>query len=77
MKLTNREKRNIENALVRIINQHPNGINTRTLISDVMNLIKPSIPNANRHHVSGMLAWVWKNYNYTFLIRTPGYSVIA
>ena len=30
MKLTKREKGNIENALVRIINQHTNGIDTRT-----------------------------------------------
>lgn len=77
MRLTVKEKRRIESELVQMINRYPNGINTRTLISDVMTLISPSIPNANRHHVSGMLSWVWKNYNYTFIIRTPGYSVIA
>lgn len=77
MRLTRNEKRTVENELVTIINQHPNGIDTRVLISSVMTAIAASIPNANRHHVSGMLSWVWKNYNYTFLVRTPGYSVIA
>jgi hypothetical protein len=77
MRLTRNEKRTVENELVTIINQHPNGIDTRVLISSVMTAIVASIPNANRHHVSGMLSWVWKNYNYTFLVRTPGYSVIA
>lgn len=77
MKLTRNEKRVVENELVTVINQHPNGIDTRVLISTVMTTIASSIPNANRHHVSGMLSWVWKNYNYKFLVRTPGYSVIA
>lgn len=75
--LTNNEKRIIENELVVTINQNPNGIDTRVLMDTVMNAIAKVIPNANRHHIAGMLSWVWKNYNYTFLIRTPGYSVIA
>lgn len=75
--LTNNEKRIIENDLVVIINQNPNGIDTRVLMDKVMNAISIVIPNANRHHIAGMLSWVWKKYNYTFLIRTPGYSVIA
>jgi len=77
MRLTNIEKRRIENELVTGINQNPNGIDTRTLMDNVENAISLAIPNANRHHISGMLSWVWKKYNYTFLIRTPGYSVIA
>lgn len=77
MRLTKNEKRIIENELVTEINRNPNGINTRLLISNVMSAIAVKIPNANRHHVSGMLSWVWKNYNYTFLVRTPGYSIIA
>lgn len=77
MKLTNQEKRTIENEMVRIINQNPNGIDTRALISQVIGSIASTTPNANRYHVSGMIAWVWKKYQYTFLIRTPGYSVIA
>lgn len=75
--LTVNEKRIIENELVVTVNQNPNGINTRVLIDKVINAVSKAIPNANRHHVSGMLSWVWKNYNYTFLVRTPGYSVIA
>lgn len=75
--LTVNEKRIIENELVTTINQNPNGINTRVLIDKVMNVVSKAIPKANRHHVAGMLSWVWKNYNYTFLVRTPGYSIIA
>lgn len=77
MKLTNQEKRTVENEMVQIINQNPNGIDTRALISQVIVSIASTIPNANRYHVSGMIAWVLKKYQYTFLIRTPGYSVIA
>lgn len=76
-KLTNSEKRTIEQELVQKINQNPQGIETKSLISQVMSAISSSIPHANRHHVSGMLSWVWKSYGYHFLIRTPGYSVIA
>ena len=75
--LTANEKRIIENELIATINQNPNGINTRVLIDKVMNAVSKAIPKANRHHVAGMLSWVWKNFNYTFLVRTPGYSVIA
>lgn len=77
MRLTKLEKRRIENELVITINQNPNGIDTRVLIDKVMNAVSKAIPNANRHHVAGMLSWVWSNYNYKFLVRTPGYSVIA
>ncbi|MGL5973054.1 MAG: hypothetical protein ACRCZK_05035 [Oscillospiraceae bacterium] len=77
MKLTNAEKRIIENDMVMRINRNPNGINTRTLISQVLNNVALSIPNANRHHVSGMLSWVFSSYNFSFLTRTPGYSIIA
>lgn len=77
MKLTNTEKRVIENDMVIRINQNPKGIDTRKLISQVISDVAPSIPNANRHHVSGMIAWVMDSYNFSFLIRKPGYSVIA
>ena len=58
MKLTYNEKRSIENDMVNVINRNPKGINTRTLISQVLNNVSASVPNANRHHVSGMIAWV-------------------
>lgn len=77
MKLTNTEKRIIENDMVNRINLNPNGIDTRTLISDVIRTVSPSIPNVNRHHVSGMIAWIMNYYSFSFIIRTPGYSVIA
>lgn len=77
MRLTRSEKRTVEKELVIVINRYPKGIDTRVLISTVMTTIAATIPNANRHHVSGMLSWVWKNYNYMFLVRTPGYSIIA
>lgn len=77
MRLTKSEKKRIENELVITINQNPNGIDTRLLVDKVMNAVSKAIPNANRHHVAGMLSWVSSNYNYKFLVRTPGYSVIA
>ena len=77
MRLTKTEKRTIENELVIIINQNPNGIDTRVLIDKVMSTVSKAISNANRHHVAGMLSWVWCNYYYTFLVSTPVYSVIA
>lgn len=76
MKLSKTEKRVVEQELVNEINLNPKGINTRTLISNVLNTVSVAIPNANRHHVSGMLSWVWKKYNYTFLARKRGYSII-
>ena len=75
--LSGREKRIIENEIIMIINSNPNGINTRVLIATVMRAISNTVPNANRHHVAGMLSWVWKNNGFNFLVRTPGYSVIA
>lgn len=75
--LTYNEKRIIEIEMVNVINQNPNGINTRNLISQVLNSVSAFIPNVNRHHISGMIAWVIKTYNFSFLIRTPGYSVIS
>lgn len=75
--LTSKEKRKIENIMVQIINKSPNGINTRTLISKVLNLVTNTIPKANRHHIAGMIAWVLEYYNFNLIIRTPGYSVIA
>lgn len=77
MKLTFSEKRAIEKDMVNRINQNSKGIDTRSLISQVIIAVAPSIPNANRHHVSGMIAWVMDFYNFSLLIRTPGYSVIA
>lgn len=75
--LTNNEKRQIENDMVQFIKNNPNGINTRTLISQVFNSVAGSIPKVNRHHIAGMIAWVMKCYNFTLIIRTPGYSVIS
>ena len=77
MKLTYNEKRNIENDMVNVINRYPKGINTRTLISQDLNNVSASVPNANRHHVSGMIAWVIDAHNFSFIVRTLGYSVIA
>ena len=68
--LTYAEKRIIERETLMIIN-------TRVLISQVMKRISSTIPNANRHHVAGMLSWIWKNNGYQFLVRTPECSIIA
>ena len=77
MKLTYNEKRQIETTMINIIKANPLGINTLTLISDVSTNISLSIPNANRHHIAGMIAWVVASTTCQLIIRTPGYSVIA
>lgn len=74
--LTNSEKRIIENTMERQILANPNGVNTRSLNQNVYNLLNGSIPNINMHHIAGMLSWVYKSYGHTFLVRTPGYSII-
>lgn len=74
--LTNSEKRLIESAMENQIVKYPSGINTRTLNQAVFNVLHTAIPNMNMHHVAGMLSWVYKSYGHTFLVRTPGYSVI-
>lgn len=77
MKLTYNEKRQIETTMINIIRANPLGINTRILISDVYKKINPIIPNINRHHIAGMIAWVVASTAYKLIVRTPGYSVIA
>lgn len=77
MKLTYNEKRQIETAMISIIRANPSGINTRALITNVHANVSSRIPNANRHHIAGMIAWVVASTNGYFKIRTPGYSVIA
>lgn len=76
-RLTNWQKRIIERTMEGQILANPNGISTRVLNQTVYNLLHSSIPNLNMHHLAGMLSWVYKSYGHTFLIRTPGYSVIV
>ena len=75
--LTNSQKRHLEQEMLRIISQNVGGINTRTLISQTLNNISAIIPNVNRYHAAGMIAWLITAYNRTLITRTPGYSVIA
>lgn len=75
--LTDSEKRIVENTMESQIHASPRGINTRNLNQNVYHILNASIPNMNMHHIAGMLSWVYKTYGHTFLIRTPGYSVIA
>lgn len=75
--LTNFEKRTIERALENCILANPNGINTRLLNQSVFNCLHNRIPNLNMHHIAGMLSWVYKAYDHTFLVRRPGYSIIV
>ncbi|NMA49165.1 MAG: hypothetical protein GX947_05270 [Tissierellia bacterium] len=77
MKLTNSEKRTIEEVMKEVIKRNPKGIDTRTLITDVHSVIRTSIPNANRYHISGMIAWIVASTDSKLIVRTPGYSVIA
>lgn len=77
MKLTYNEKRQIETAMISIIKANTSGINTRALITSVHANVSSKIPNANRHHISGMIAWVIASTNSYLTIRTPGHSVIV
>lgn len=76
MKLTWKEKRMIESTMEGQILAHPNGINTRTLITNVQNILSNTIPNMNRYHIAGMIAWVLPQYGHQLIVRTSGYSVI-
>lgn len=77
MPLSYIQKRNIEAVMVGIIRVNPSGINTRQLISAVYTSISNVVPNANRHHIAGMIAWIISSTSHHLTIRTPGYSVIA
>lgn len=77
MKLTYSEKRHIESVMISIILANPAGINTRTLITNVHTRVSSLIPNANRHHIAGMIAWVVESTNSYLKVRTPGYSIIV
>lgn len=75
--LTNSEKRTIERALQNRILANPSGIDTRLLNQSVFDCLHNRIPNLNRHHIAGMLSWVYRAYNHTFLVRSPGRSIIV
>lgn len=77
MKLTYSEKRDIESVMISIILENPAGINTRTLITNVQTRVRNLIPNANCHHIAGMIAWVVEYTNCYLKVRTPGYSIIV
>lgn len=77
MKLTYNEKRIIETDMINEILANPAGIDTRILISNVYTNVSSRVPNANRHHIAGMIAWVVASTNSYLKVRTPGYSVIA
>lgn len=74
--LTNVQKRQIENIMLGLIRKNSSGLDTRILISKTLQQISQTIPNANSHHVSGMIAWLLTKYNYILSPRTLGYSVI-
>lgn len=75
--LTYAQKRIIKATMLNIIRANPTGINTRTLITRVRTNVSSIIPNVNRHHIAGMIAWVIALTNSYLIIRTPGYSVIV
>lgn len=75
--LTNNERRMIEYEWVKVVHSNPNGINTRIGMAQVLNSVSKRIPKANRHHVSGMIAWIMKKYGFKLIVRSPGYSIIA
>ena len=77
MALTYDEKRRMKNEAIQEIVCHKKGIDTRLLITRVVNRLHASIPNLNRHHVAGMLAWILVSTTHDLIVRTPGHSVIA
>lgn len=77
MQLTYLEKKTIETIMLEIIQSNPAGINTRQLISITHANIANIVPNANRHHISGMIAWIVDSTNHHFIIRTTGHSILV
>ena len=74
--LTYNQRRLIEAIMLSIIQANPNGIDTRELISRVHTQVTSRIPNANRHHISGILSWIIKSTHHRLLVRKPGGSSI-
>lgn len=75
--LTKSEKMLIETTMENMIVANKNGINTRVLNNSVYNNLIGRISNLNMHHLAGMLSWVYKAYNHTFLVRKSGNSIIV
>lgn len=75
--LTQWEKKLTEITIENKIIASKNGINTKYLLDSVYNTLRGSIPNLNRYHLAGMLSWVCRAYNHTFLVRKPGHSIIV
>ena len=75
--LTDKEKRLTEITMENKIIENKNGINTKDLLDYVYNTLIEHIPNLNRYHLAGMLSWVCRAYNHTFLFRKPGHSIIV
>lgn len=71
------EKRKLEIITHNQILAYPMGINTRVLADNVYQIAKKTIPQINKYHIYGMLAWVYKTYGHCFLVKTPGYSIIV
>ena len=65
------QKRQLETVLHQQILLNPQGIDTRTLITQVINMLSSQMP-LTRQRVSGMLGWVIKRYGHQFLVRQPG-----
>ena len=70
------QRRLIEAVMLSIIQANPSGIDTRELISRVHTQITYTIPNANRHHISGILSWIVRSTQHRLLVSKPGGSSI-
>lgn len=75
--LTKYEKHCIEKEMVNIIRQTPGGIDTRELISEVVEKLHSSIPLLNKRHVASMIARVTEDYGFRFKIKTQVHSATA
>ena len=73
--LQNYQKRRVEQEIVNVMRAHPNGCDTREIITEVLQNLQKIYPAVNRHHIAGMLAWVIKKYGYSLPVRYPGFMI--
>ncbi len=76
--LTYQEKRALENQmLLEIAGHQGKGIDTRTLINNMVVSLGGTITALTAHHVAGMLSWLYRSGAVSFLSRSPGASVVV
>ena len=75
--LINRERLLIYDTLISIISHSSLPINSRFVMYEAYDILKPLIPNLNIRHISGMLAAVKSSTAYDICVISPRNSVIT